>query len=203
MEIFITLTKYNTHQRPGGSKPPLVANYLVSILPPLAIVSNVFMRIGTPFFIYSAQNQYLFLFGLMSIFSVSLLFLFLCLFCIFVSGVFRGIATSNVSKRTSTGVSFSSSIYLLFVWFKCLLCAIFGPSTKYIILPILLTIAPTSPSDTFLSSTSQNLFPVFCNVCSTFILFGICLSKINLIFRANIISARVMTEGAFLFGISW
>ena len=47
MEIFITLTKYNTHRRREEGKPPQVVYYLINILPPLIIVSNVFMRNAT------------------------------------------------------------------------------------------------------------------------------------------------------------
>ena len=44
MEIFIIFTKYNTRQRREEGKPLLVVYNLVSILTPLTIVSNVFMR---------------------------------------------------------------------------------------------------------------------------------------------------------------
>ena len=47
MEIFIALTKYNTHQQHEEGKPLLVQYYFVSILPPLTIMPNVFMRIRT------------------------------------------------------------------------------------------------------------------------------------------------------------
>ena len=46
MEIFITLTKYNTHQHHEEGKPLLVVYNLISILTPLSIVSNIFMRNG-------------------------------------------------------------------------------------------------------------------------------------------------------------
>ena len=44
MEIFITLTKYNTCQWCEESKPLLVVYYLISKITPLIIVSNEFMR---------------------------------------------------------------------------------------------------------------------------------------------------------------
>ena len=46
MEIFITLTKYNTRQQREEGQPMLVVNYW-SAPSPLTIVSNVFMRNGT------------------------------------------------------------------------------------------------------------------------------------------------------------
>ena len=45
MEVFITLTKYNTCQSCEEGNLFLVMNYFVSILLPLTIVPNVFMRI--------------------------------------------------------------------------------------------------------------------------------------------------------------
>ena len=48
MEIFITLSKYNTRRQREEGNPDLVVNYLVNILPtPIITVSNVFMMIGT------------------------------------------------------------------------------------------------------------------------------------------------------------
>ena len=47
METFIKLTKYNTRQWHEEGNPPLVMNYLVSLLLPLIIVSNIFMRLET------------------------------------------------------------------------------------------------------------------------------------------------------------
>ena len=44
MEIFITLTKYNTHQQREEVNPLLIVYYLISIFTLLTIVSNVSMR---------------------------------------------------------------------------------------------------------------------------------------------------------------
>ena len=44
MEIFITLTKFNTCQEWEEGKLMLVVYYLINILTLLTIVSNVFMR---------------------------------------------------------------------------------------------------------------------------------------------------------------
>ena len=47
MKIFITLTKYNTHQQCEEGNPMLMGKYLASLLPHLTTVSNIFMRNGT------------------------------------------------------------------------------------------------------------------------------------------------------------
>ena len=47
MEIFISLTKYNTRQRSEEGKQLQVVYYLISILTHLIIVSNVFMKNGS------------------------------------------------------------------------------------------------------------------------------------------------------------
>ena len=46
MEIFITLTKYNTQQWRGDGNPLLVVNYVAYYFL-LTTVSNIFMRNGT------------------------------------------------------------------------------------------------------------------------------------------------------------
>ena len=46
MEIFITLTKYNSSQWYKEDKPLLAVYYLINILSPLTIVSNLFMKNG-------------------------------------------------------------------------------------------------------------------------------------------------------------
>ena len=47
IEIFKTWTKYNTCQQYEEGNPLLVVSFLISILTPLTIVFNVFMRDGT------------------------------------------------------------------------------------------------------------------------------------------------------------
>ena len=137
----------------------------------LGRVNNAFL-----FRFYSAQSEHLFLFGLMSIPYVFLLFLFLCLFCIFISGAFRGIGTLNISKWTFIG-STSTGVYVLFICMptlflsKCLLGTIFRPLTKYIIFWRqfqLLNISSLSYTFGILY-----LFSVFCTVCSTYSLLDI------------------------------
>ena len=61
MDIFITLTKYNTRQGREEGKPLLVVYYLISMLNTnLTIESNVYMRFGTYplLFIGTIYNQY-------------------------------------------------------------------------------------------------------------------------------------------------
>ena len=60
MEMFIRLTKYDICQRREEGKPLLVVYYLMTILTPLTIASNVFMRNGTYSLVYvvTAYNTY-------------------------------------------------------------------------------------------------------------------------------------------------